>query len=86
ILILTLGLPPSYENFIVSLNATTSSELMLDHVITQLMNEEACQSQGTNPTTPCDTAMLSHTHCCHVPLENITCFNCEEKGHYQLHC
>ncbi|OJA07944.1 hypothetical protein AZE42_11021 [Rhizopogon vesiculosus] len=33
ILVLTLGLPSSYENLIVSLDATPPDELTLDHVI-----------------------------------------------------
>ena len=86
ILVLTVGLPPSYENFIVSLDATPSDELTLEHVITHLMNEESCQSHSTDHRAPCDSTLLSHTHRRRVPLENITCFNCGEKGHYQSHC
>jgi hypothetical protein len=43
ILVLTGGLPSSYENFVVSLDSTPPSELTLEYVVTRLLNEEACQ-------------------------------------------
>jgi gag-polypeptide of LTR copia-type len=38
---LTLGLPPSYENFVVMLDATPDDQLTLDHIITCFFNEES---------------------------------------------
>jgi hypothetical protein len=85
ILVLTLGLPSSYENFIVSLDSTPPKELTLEHVISRLTNEEARQNIHGDMKSR-DTALLSHTQRRRVPLENITCFNCQEKGHYQSRC
>ena len=41
ILSLTLGLPSSYESFIISLDTTPPDQFTLDYVIARLMNEEA---------------------------------------------
>jgi hypothetical protein len=87
ILVLTVGLSPSYENFIVTLDSTPPDELTLDYVIARLMNEEARQVHGRDTESNVEDALLSRTqHRPRVPLENITCFKCGEKGHYQSHC
>ena len=39
--ILTLGLPPSYENFVIMLDTTPDNQFTLDLVITCLLNEES---------------------------------------------
>lgn len=41
ILVLTLGLPPSYDNFVVTLDSTPAHELTLNYVIAHLINEES---------------------------------------------
>jgi len=46
ILALTLGLPSSYEPFIISLDTTPSDQFTLDYVIVRLTNEEAQQQHG----------------------------------------
>jgi len=50
ILALTLGLPLSYESFIISLDTTPPDQFTLNYVIMRLTNEEAQQQHG------CDTA------------------------------
>jgi hypothetical protein len=87
ILVLTAGLSSSYENFIVTLDSTSPDELTLDYVITRVTNEEARQVQGRIANESEDGAMLSRARQRpRVPLESITCFKCQEKGHYQSHC
>ena len=43
IIILTLGLPPSYENFVIMLDTPPDNQFTLDLVITHLLNEESHQ-------------------------------------------
>ncbi|KAI5980357.1 hypothetical protein EDD15DRAFT_2147572, partial [Pisolithus albus] len=91
ILVLTLGLPTSYESFVVSLDTTPPDQLTLDYVITRLMNEEARQSHSSSVVDSESGALLTSAQNRarlgrRVALENITCFNCGEKGHYQSHC
>ena len=43
IIILTLGLPPSYKNFVITLDATPNNQFTLDLIITHLLNEESRQ-------------------------------------------
>ncbi|KDQ55340.1 hypothetical protein JAAARDRAFT_110450, partial [Jaapia argillacea MUCL 33604] len=43
ILVLTMGLPPAYETFVVSLDSTPPDDLILEFVIARLLNEEARQ-------------------------------------------
>ncbi|KAI5989250.1 hypothetical protein EDD15DRAFT_2107955, partial [Pisolithus albus] len=91
ILVLTLGLPTSYESFVVSLDTTPPDQLTLDYVITRLMNEEAWQSHSSSVVDSESGALLTSAQNRarlgrRVALKNITCFNCGEKGHYQSHC
>ncbi|EIN06865.1 hypothetical protein PUNSTDRAFT_31133, partial [Punctularia strigosozonata HHB-11173 SS5] len=44
ILVLTMGLPASYQSFICSLDATDASHLTLSYVIDHLLNEETRQT------------------------------------------
>ena len=68
ILVLTQGLPSSYDNFVVSLDATAASNLTLNYVISRLLNEEA--HQGI-PTVSLSSALVAaHPHC---SWQNITC-------------
>jgi hypothetical protein len=56
--------------------------LTLNFVISHLLNEEA--HQGIPAVNPSSSA-LAATHV-KTPLAQITCFKCQKKGHYQLHC
>jgi hypothetical protein len=85
--VLTVGLSPSYENFIVTLDSTPPDKFTLDYVIACLMNEEARQVHGRDTEQNGEDALLTRAqYRWRVPLENITCFKCGEKGHYQSHC
>ncbi len=44
ILILTIGLSPSYENVIINFDATPPDQLTLSNVIVCLLNKEICQA------------------------------------------
>ena len=82
ILVLTADLPPSYESFIISLNAVSPSSLRLDFIISRLFNEEACQGIPTTDSAPVALAATRTK----TLLSQITCFKCQKKGHYQSHC
>lgn len=82
ILVLTAGLPPSYDSFIISLDAVSPDLLTLDFVISRLLNEEA--RQGI-PAADSPSVAMAATRV-KTPLEKITCFKCQKKGHYQSHC
>lgn len=82
ILVLTAGLPPSYESFIISLDTVSPNALTLDLVISRLLNEEARQDI---PTTDSRSVALAATRM-KTPLTQITCFKCQKKGHYQSTC
>ena len=82
ILVLTAGLPPSYESLIVSLDAVSPDLLTLDFVISRLLNEESCQGIPAPNTT---SSALAATRA-KTPISQIICFKCQKKGHYQSHC
>jgi hypothetical protein len=84
ILVLTMGLPDSYENFVVALDSTAPSALTLDYVIGRLLNEESRKL----PTTSREAAFRADAHRSHNrrPISEITCYKCHKKGHYQSNC
>jgi hypothetical protein len=89
ILVLTGGLPDSYEHFVISLDATPSAQLTLDYVITRLLNEETRQI-GTTAEKRSDEAFAAaaqtYPNKRRRDLSQITCFNCGKKGHFQSNC
>jgi len=92
ILVLTTGLPPSYVNLIVTLDAVPSDDLDLDYVTNRLLNEESRQIHSAAPSPsppsppPDSAAYVASSSRRKTPLERITCFKCQQKGHYQSHC
>jgi hypothetical protein len=87
ILALTMGLPSSYDS------------LIIDHVTTRLLAEETRQLTRTSVAgaatettiTPNHTLKrfehaLSATTKTPLPVDKITCWFCEEKGHYKDDC
>ena len=96
ILVLTQGLPPSYDPFIISLDATIvantssndlDSSIPIEVVKAHLINEESCQHAAQLVTTPdVALAVTTATPKPRRPLKQITCFHCGEKGHYQINC
>ena len=96
ILVLTQGLPPSYDPFIISLDATIANgttadnpSISLEVVKACLLNEESRQCAAQPVTSPDQAVALAVTTIAlkpHCPLKQITCFHCGEKGHYQINC
>lgn len=90
ILVLTQGLADSYDHFVVSLDATDSDKVDLDLVITRLMNEETRQLNSIeykDRTAIAETsAFYAATNTKKCPLDQITCYKCGKKGHYQAQC
>jgi gag-polypeptide of LTR copia-type/Zinc knuckle len=96
ILVLTMGLPDSYDPVIINFDSTASELLMLNHVIARLLNEEARQSSHSATTNRED----SHDEALAAVQKNrsrpratggnasadIICYFCDEKGHYKSEC
>lgn len=84
ILVLTMGLPTAYDNFVIALDAADVSQLTLEHVISRLLNEESRHSYAgaTKPIEPTALAVAPRTG----GLAHITCYSCGKKGHYQANC
>ncbi len=83
ILVLT-KLPSTYDNLVVNLDGTPPQDLTVDYVIKRLVNEESRQSQSSSSV---DSAIAGVARArIRVPLSQITCFRCSQKGHYQSDC
>lgn len=85
IFVLTNGLPPAYEQCIITLDSTLADELTLEYVISRLLNEESRQAPSTHSSNAALFSRTPHTRI-RTPLEYITCFRCRQKGHYQSNC
>jgi hypothetical protein len=88
ILMLTIGLPSSYDAVIINFNSTPADQLILNNVIAHLLNEETRQttaaptkstSLSTHVKTDPDKAAYTATpaNCDH---SKVTCHFCSEKG------
>lgn len=90
ILALTMGLPPSFDNLIMSFDDTPSADLTLDYVVTRLLNEETRQKSRNNLRTQTETTAddtgVALTVKPVTPVDQITCFFCDAKGHYKSDC
>jgi hypothetical protein len=85
ILVETQGLPVSYDNLVVSLDASPPEMLIVDHAIRRLLNEEVRQI-GHKSVEVKTEAFSAYTAQKQTPIEHITCFNCQKKGHYRAQC
>lgn len=81
------GLGTAYASLIVTLDLTPTHQLNLDYVIDQLLNKESRQGTKLNTELWAFTvAYVTDNKKPHVPLEKITCYRCERKGHYKGNC
>lgn len=86
ILVLTNGLPPSYEQLVLTLDSTPSEIFNLDYVIGRLRTEEARQGIEPGSLDTTDHALAVTRDRPKRSLAHITCFGCGNKGHYQANC
>ncbi|KAH9941387.1 gag-polypeptide of LTR copia-type-domain-containing protein [Amylocystis lapponica] len=89
VLVVTNGLPPSYKPLVINLDATPADELTFNYVIMRLLNEESRQATlcvSAAPSSTTATAASTSTEKLRRPLSTITCFKCNQKGHYQANC
>ena len=92
ILALTEGLPDTYSSLIVALDSIPPNDLTLANVATWLLNEEICQDPVVSAKLEQEPYKNLALQVATVlkkkkrPVEEITCFNCEGKGHYQADC
>jgi hypothetical protein len=92
-----MGLPKSYDTFVISLNSTDPATLTLNFIITHLLNKQFRQFIG-DPScmspAPCDPGLAAVTLSSEKPgshtgfrqnssnnLAHITCYKCGLKGH-----
>jgi len=85
-------LPPTYGPLVVSLDSLDPEIRTIDYVITRLINEEARQ-MDEGGGDPYNIAMFAHSSNNrgirprkNTPLDKITCFHCQRKGHYKSDC
>ena len=87
ILVLTEGLPETYSSLIIALGSIPPNDLTLANVITRLLNEEIQQDPVTSTKLEQEPCVNSALQVATAPkgrkrcVEDITCFNCEGKGH-----
>lgn len=86
ILVLTSGLPVTYEAFVITLDATPEADLTLEFVVKRLLNEDSRQNQVPAISTTTTALAASTSGQPRTPIERITCFNCLKKGHYKVNC
>lgn len=92
LLAITAGLPQSYNPFLISLDTLPDSEYTLDGVIPRIINEYTRQSlsasapRAQNQAALEDAAMAVTTPRIRRPISDITCYKCNQKGHYQANC
>ena len=86
VLVLTNGLPPSYQNFVLMLNSAPSETFNLDYVIVCLQTKETHQHTKSRSQAMADHALAITHDWLRQPLTSITCFGCGNMGHYQVNC
>ena len=89
ILVLTNGLPPSFESFVIALDAVRPEDITLANVVARLANEEG--RQGVNVVIKEEEeqrlaeSALAATKA-RRDRSDIICFGCGKKGHFCNEC
>ncbi|KAE9402091.1 hypothetical protein BT96DRAFT_816895 [Gymnopus androsaceus JB14] len=91
ILAITMGLPPSYNYVVTTFDETATEQLTVDYITTRLLNAETQQNLNANPragstSTPDPNSVALQVAKVPTPIEQITCYFCDEKGHYKSDC
>jgi hypothetical protein len=89
ILVVTMGLPPTYDTIIINFNSTSPDQLTFENVVAWLINEETCQSSTEEAIkTAQNNAALAATHRCDGcdPRCELICHFCEKPGHFKSEC
>jgi len=91
ILALTMGLPATYEAVIINFDATSPTDLTVEHVISRLLNEETRQQSNEDTTIPLP-ADIDHDPnnvafaARRLAAASQTCYFCDKKGHFKSDC
>src|ERR1700731_1815621 len=83
IVVLTMGLGTEYDYFVASIDATVGKELNVEHVVTHMLNEEACHAIGG--AMPANTA-LAATVTPRNPPKTRKCWWCGGTDHLRSEC
>jgi gag-polypeptide of LTR copia-type/Zinc knuckle len=86
ILALTEGLPGEFTTLIITLDNILTAELTLVNIITHLLNEEVPQVAESAAKNARHHALAIAKKKPLRPIEEIMCYNCNGKGHYQVDC
>lgn len=82
-------LPSTYDALVVSLDLLAPETRTIDYVITRLINEEGRQFGHLKSDAYTFAGQAVHRGLRprkDTPLEKITCFHCQKKGHYKSDC
>jgi len=89
ILAITMGLPSSYNHVVTTFDEIDTEQLTVDYVTTHLLNAET--QQNLNPragsaNTPDPNNLALQVTKVPTPIEQVTCYFCDAKGHYKSDC
>src|ERR1700731_2195178 len=82
IVVLTMGLGNEYDTLIGLIDTTLTQQVSLEHVITQMLNEEAWLMGRAMSYGDQALAAMKTMHNVHV----CKCWRCGKKGHLQTQC
>jgi len=92
ILVLTNGLPVSYEPFVIALDAANPADITLSNVVARLANEEGRQGIDIVKKEE-EERRIAESALATVgkgkvrrDRSEITCFGCRKKGHFRSEC
>src|ERR1700712_3274149 len=82
VMTLLMSLPTSYEHFITALESVNESELTYDYVVAKLLNFDLRKKENGAPSSVESALVMQHKS----DLTKLTCFYCEESGHFKRDC